>query len=167
MAKGGLSHSRLGWSTWIGTEIFQEACCDEYRYRHSVSRTHLYDTAIAPIRRHRSVVIESSTENFSIRFVADLFLIELDPEVLMYFSVKSTFMQEAGTVKEIVEAEENSEEGPVFVIQPIGDAVFADLVARVGREENLSVHDRSSTGFAVVASEDYQMGQTVEVSIVH
>ncbi len=85
----------------------------------------------------------------------------------MYFSVKSTFMQEAGTVKEIVEAEENSEEGPVFVIQPIGDAVFADLVARVGREENLSVHDRSSTGFAVVASEDYQMGQTVEVSIVH
>ena len=131
-------------------------------------------------RLRRSVVIESSSENFSIRFVADPFAFEVDQEVLMYFSGKTEFMQQVGSVKEIVEAAEGSEEGPLFVIEPIGDAISAesrqnyrvttisaDLEAHVGGEVNLQVQDLSSTGFAVVASEEYQMGQTVEVSIAH
>jgi hypothetical protein len=127
-------------------------------------------------RLRRSVVIESSSENFSIRFVADPFAFEVDQEVLMYFSGKTEFMQQIGCVKEIVEAEEGSDERPLFLIEPIGDEISAesrqnyrvstlsaDLEARV----DLSVQDLSSSGFAVVASAEYQIGQTIEVSIAH
>ena len=98
----------------------------------------------------------------------------------MYFSGKTEFGRKVGRVKEILESEEASKEGPLFVIEPIGDAISAesrqtyrvstisaDLEATVGEEENLQVQDLSSTGFAVVASMEYQIGQTIEVSIAH
>lgn len=34
-------------------------------------------------------------------------------------------------------------------------------------EEELDVQDLSATGFAVIASKDYQIGQTIEVGIMH
>jgi len=131
-------------------------------------------------RLRRSVVVESSRDTFSIRFVADAFAFEVDQEVLMYFSGKTEFMQQVGCIKEIIEAEEGSEEGPLFVIDPVGDPISAEsrqtyrvstisagLEACVGDEENLQIQDLSSTGLAVLASEDYQLGQTLEVRISH
>lgn len=98
----------------------------------------------------------------------------------MYFSGKTEFLQQVGCIKEIIEAEEGSDEGPLFVIAPVGDPISAEsrqtyrvstisanLEARVGEEENLQVQDLSSTGFAVLAGDDYQLGQTVEVGIAH
>jgi hypothetical protein len=122
-------------------------------------------------RLRRSVVVESSNENFSIRFVAEPFAFEVDQEVLMYFSGKTEFMQQTGCITEICAAEEDSEEGPLFVVEPVGEAISAesrqhyrvstisaDLEARVGEEDGLQVQDLSSTGFAVVASVEYVIG---------
>ena len=131
-------------------------------------------------RLRRSVVVETSNDTFSIRFVAEAFAFEVEQEVLMYFSGKTEFLQQVGCIKEIIEAEEGSDEGPLFVIAPVGDPISAEsrqtyrvstisanLEARVGEEENLQVQDLSSTGFAVLAGDDYQLGQTVEVGIAH
>ena len=131
-------------------------------------------------RLRRSVVVEASSDTFSIRFVAEPFAFEVDQEVLMYFSGKNEFMQQVGCIKEIIEAEEGSDEGPMFVIDPIGDPISAEsrqnyrvstlsanLEARVGDEENLQVQDLSSTGFAVLAGEEYELGQVIEVGIAH
>ena len=141
-----------------GTDIlFQEPTCTTRRLR-------------------RSVVVEAASDTFSIRFVADAFAFEVDQEVLMYFNGKTEFMQQVGCVKEIIEADE----GPTFLIDPVGDPISAEsrehyrvstisanLEARVGGEENLQVQDLSSTGFAVLAGEDYQLGQVIEVGIIH
>lgn len=131
-------------------------------------------------RLRRSVVVETSKDTFSIRFVADAFAFEVDQEVLMYFNGKTEFMQQVGCIKEVIEAEEGSDEGPTFVIEPVGDPISAEsrqnyrvstisanLEARVGEEENLQIQDLSATGFAVLASESYQLGQTIEVGIAH
>ena len=131
-------------------------------------------------RLRRSVVLDSSSDSFSVRFVAEAFDFEIDQEVLMYFNGKSEFMQQVGRISEISPAEEGSEEGPIFAIDPIGDAISAesrqnyrvsaisaDLEASVGSEENIQVQDLSSTGFAVLASEEYQIGQTIDVAISH
>ncbi len=131
-------------------------------------------------RLRRSVVVEVSSDTFSINFVAEPFAFEVDQEVLMYFSGKTEFMQQVGRIKEIIPAAEESDEGPIFVIEPVGDAISAesrqhyrvsaisaDMKASVGDEENLQVQDISSTGFAVVASRQFELGQTVEVGISH
>ncbi len=145
-----------------GTDIlFQEPTCTTRRLR-------------------RSVVVEASSDTFSIRFVADAFAFEVDQEVLMYFNGKTEFLQQVGCVKEIIEEEEESDEGPLFVIDPVGDPISAEsretyrvstisanLEARVAEEENLQVQDLSSTGFAVLAGEEYQLGQVLDVGIAH
>ena len=131
-------------------------------------------------RLRRSVVVEVSADTFSINFVAEPFEFEVDQEVLMYFSGKTEFLQQVGRIKEVLPAEEDDEAGPTFVIEPVGDpisaesrqhyrvsTISADLKARVGEEEELEVQDLSSTGFAVLASKDYQIGQTIEVGIMH
>ena len=131
-------------------------------------------------RLRRSVVVEVSADTFSINFVAEPFEFEVDQEVLMYFSGKTEFLQQVGRIKEVLPAEEGEEAGPTFVIEPVGDpisaesrqhyrvsTISADLKARVGDEEELDVQDLSSTGFAVLASKDYQIGQTIEVGIMH
>jgi len=147
--------------------LFQEPTCDTRRLR-------------------RSVVVDASADEFSIQFVAEPFAFEADQEVLMYFNGKREFMQQVGRVKEISEpdTESTDEEGAnnatTFTIEPIGDAISAesrqnyrvstisaDLEAQVGDEEGVKVQDLSSTGFAVLASEEYQLGQTIEVSIAH
>ncbi len=141
--------------------LFQEPTCETRRLR-------------------RCVVTEASSETFSIQFVGEAFEFEVDQEVLMYFSGKSEFMQQVGCIQEIVECEEGSDQGPTFVIAPVGDpisaesrqhyrvsAISADLSVRLGDEENLSVQDINSTGFAVLASKEYPLGQTIEVGIDH
>ena len=141
--------------------LFQEPACDTRRLR-------------------RSVVVEASSDAFSIQFVAEPFAFEADQEVLMYFNGKREFMQQVGRVAEVVPADEESGEGPIFTIEPIGDPISAEsrqnyrvstisasLEAQVGEEQNLQVQDLSSTGFAVLATEDYPLGQTLEVSIAH
>ncbi len=142
--------------------LFQEPDCDTRRLR-------------------RSVVVETEGERFSIRFVAEPFAFEVDQEVLMYFNGAREFMQQVGRVVEVVEADaEAEEEGPVFVLEPVGDPISAEsrqfyrvstisssLKAIVGEEQDLQVQDLSSTGFAVVAGHEYSIGDTVEVSISH
>lgn len=141
----------------------------------------LFQEPTCEIRRlRRSVVVDASSEEFSIQFVAEPFAFEADQEVLMYFNGKSEFMQQVARVREIVEPEAGSGEPITFTLEPVGDpisaenrqnyrvsTISADLEARVGEEENLDVQDLSSTGFAVLASADYDLGQTVEVSIAH
>ena len=131
-------------------------------------------------RLRRSVVVEVSGETFSINFVAEPFDFEVDQEVLMYFSGKTEFLQQVGRIREVIPCEEGDDAGPTFVIEPIGDpisaenrqhyrvsTISADLKARVGEEQEVDVQDLSATGFAVIASEDYQIGQTIEVGIMH
>jgi hypothetical protein len=139
--------------------LFQEPSCDTRRLR-------------------RSVVVEANDEKISVRFVAEPFEFETDQEVLMYFNGKREFMQQVARVVEI--AEDETDEGPLFVLELIGDAISAEsrqnyrvstisagIAARVGSEESLSVQDLSATGFAVIAAEEYPIGQTVEVGIAH
>lgn len=141
--------------------LFQEPTCETRRLR-------------------RSVVVDASADEFSIQFVAEPFAFEADQEVLMYFNGKSEFMQQVARVKEVAQPEEGSSEPVTFTLEPVGDAISAenrqnyrvstisaDLEARVGEEEDLDVQDLSSTGFAVLASTEYELGQTVEVSIAH
>lgn len=141
--------------------LFQEPTCDTRRLR-------------------RSVVIDASSDEFSIRFVADPFEFAVDQEVLMYFNGQREFMQQVARIKAVTEADEEADEGPTFVVEPVGDpisaesrqhyrvsTISADLEARVGGEDNVQVQDLSSTGFAVLASQEYQIGQTVEVGIAH
>lgn len=129
-------------------------------------------------RLRRSVVTEASGDTFSIRFVVEAFEFQLDQEVLMYFSGESEFMQQIGRIQEIIEREEGSDEGPTFVVEPVGDpmsaesrqtyrvsTISADLEARLEDDENLSVQDISAVGFAVLAGKEYSLGQILEVGI--
>ncbi len=144
-----------------GDILFQEPTCDTRRLR-------------------RSVVVDANADEFAIQFVAEPFEFEVDQEVLMYFNGKREFMQQVGRIKEIAQPEEGVGEPITFTIEPVGDAISAesrqnyrvstisaDLEATVGEEQNLQVQDLSSTGFAVLATEEYQLGQTMEVSIAH
>ena len=139
--------------------LFQEPSCETRRLR-------------------RSVVEDANDEQISVRFVAEPFAFEAGQEVLMYFNGKREFMQQVARVEEVVE--NDAEEGPLFVLELVGDAISAEsrqhyrvstmsagIEARMGGEESLSVQDLSSTGFAVIASEEYPIGQTVEVGIAH
>ena len=141
--------------------LFQEPTCDTRRLR-------------------RSVVVDASADEFSIQFVAEPFAFEVDQEVLMYFNGKREFMQQIARVTEVSHPEEGSDESITFVLETVGDPISAEnrqhyrvstisanLEANVGSEENLSVQDLSSTGFAVLATNQYELGQTVEVSIAH
>lgn len=73
---------------------------------------------------------------------------------------------------------EKKKEGPVFVIEPVGDPISAEsrqsyrvstisagIQARMGGEAGLQVQDLSATGFALLADKKYKIGQTVEVAI--
>lgn len=73
---------------------------------------------------------------------------------------------------------EKKKEGPVFVIEPVGDPISAEsrqsyrvstisagIEARMGGETGLQVQDLSATGFALLADKKYKIGQTVEVAI--
>lgn len=73
---------------------------------------------------------------------------------------------------------EKKKEGPVFVIEPVGDPISAEsrqsyrvstisagIQARMGSESGLQVQDLSATGFALLADKKYKIGQTVEVAI--
>ncbi|MCR9096027.1 MAG: hypothetical protein NXI30_17525 [bacterium] len=141
--------------------LFQEPTCDTRRLR-------------------RSVVVDASADEFSIQFVAEPFAFEVDQEVLMYFNGKREFMQQIARVTEVSLPEEGSDESITFALEAVGDPISAEnrqhyrvstisanLEANVGDEENLSVQDLSSTGFAVLATNEYELGQTVEVSIAH
>jgi len=141
--------------------LFQEPTCETRRLR-------------------RFVVVDASSDEFSIQFVAEPFAFEVDQEVLMYFNGKSEFMQQVARIKEVAQPEEGSGEPITFTLEPVGDAISAEsrqnyrvstisagLEASVGEEADLTVQDLSSTGFAVLASAEYDLGQTVEVSIAH
>lgn len=141
--------------------LFQEPTCDTRRLR-------------------RSVVVDASSDTFSIQFVAEPFAFEQDQEVLMYFNGNREFMQQIARVIEIAVPEEDASDPITFTLEPVGDAISAesrqnyrvstisaDLEAQVGEEANLQVQDLSSTGFAVLASTEYQIGQTMEVAIQH
>lgn len=141
--------------------LFQEPTCETRRLR-------------------RSVVGEASSDEFSIQFVAEPFAFEVDQEVLMYFNGKSEFMQQIARIKEIAQPEGGSGDPIIFTLEPIGDAISAEsrqnyrvstisagLEASVGEESDLAVQDLSSAGFAVLASAEYDLRQTVEVSIAH
>lgn len=73
---------------------------------------------------------------------------------------------------------EKKKEGPIFVIEPVGDPISAEnrqsyrvstisagIQARMGGESGLQVQDLSATGFALLADKKYKIGQTVEVAI--
>ena len=141
--------------------LFQEPTCETRRLR-------------------RSVVVDASSDEFSIQFVAEPFAFEVDQKVLMYFNGKSEFMQQIARIKEVAQPEEGSGEPIIFNLEPIGDAISADsrqnyrvstisagLEASLGEESDLTVQDLSSTGFAVLASAEYELRQPVEVSIAH
>ncbi|MHA7840181.1 MAG: hypothetical protein ACX98W_22175 [bacterium] len=139
--------------------LFQEPTCETRRLR-------------------RSVVLEASEGRLSVRFVAEPFAFEPGQEALMYFNGPHEFMQQVGRVLEI--QEEDAVEGPVFLLETVGDAISAEsrqdyrvstlsagIQAIVGPESELPVQDLSATGFAVLASSQYEIGQTVPVSIEH
>jgi hypothetical protein len=138
-------------------------------------------------RLRRSVVLATSQDSISVRFVGEPFAFELEQEVLMYFSAKREFMQQIGRIvsidvqcASIDPAAESVKEGPVFTLEPIGDPISAEarqnyrvstisagIQAWMGTEANLQVQDLSATGFAVLADRQYAMGQVLEVSVRH
>jgi hypothetical protein len=139
--------------------LFQEPSCDARRLR-------------------RSTVVDAGGDAISIRFVAEPFSFEVGQEVLMYFNVKREFMQQLASVLEVVEDE--ASEGPIFVLEPIGDPISAEsrehyrvstlsagLDARVGNEQSLPVQDLSATGLAVLSAREYSLGERVEIEIAH
>lgn len=149
----------------------------------------------------RTVVVATDDDTISVRFVGEPFAFEVDQEVLMFFNGKREFMQQIGRIREIqglepaaapeaaaappekaeAKPEKNEKkEGPVFVIEPVGDPISAEnrnhyrvstisapIRARMGAESGLQVQDLSATGFAVLADKQYKIGQTIEVEIRH
>lgn len=150
------------------------------------------EPTVSTRRLRRSVVIAVGEDSLSIRFVGEPFPFAVDQDVLMYFMGKREFMQQVGKIREIEATaspadesappvkEPTSKEGPVFVIEPVGDPISAEarehyrvstisagIEARMGQEGNLQVQDLSATGFAVLADQQYTIGQVLEVSIRH
>jgi hypothetical protein len=133
------------------------------------------------------VVVATGAESISVRFVGEPFAFELDQEVLMFFMAKREFMQQIGRITEIEAvaapvdpAADAMKEGPVFVIEPIGDPISAEsrqnyrvstisagIQAQLGGESNLQVQDLSATGFAVLADAQYAIGQVIDVKVRH
>lgn len=145
------------------------------------------EPTVSSRRLRRSVVVAVGEDSISVRFVGEPFAFAIDQDVLMYFTGKREFMQQIGRILEIeaqaapVDASAPAvKEGPVFVIQPVGDPISAEarqhyrvstisagIEARMGEEGSLQVQDLSATGFAVLADQQYAIGQVVEVSIRH
>lgn len=168
------------------------------------------EPTVSTRRLRRSVVIAADDDTIAVRFVGAPFAFEVDQEVLMFFNGKREFMQQVARITAIeapdaasgaaacadfaVASETSADggaatpgrdgrernEGPVFVLEPVGDPISAEarqtyrvstisarIEARVGSESGLPVQDLSATGFAVLANEIYLVGQTVEVSICH
>lgn len=80
--------------------------------------------------------------------------------------------------KEDAKDKEKEKEGPVFVIEPVGDPISAEsrqtyrvstisagIVARMGSEQGLQVQDLSATGLAVLADHKYPLGHLVEIAV--
>lgn len=140
-------------------------------------------------RLRRSVVVAVGEDSVSVRFVGEPFAFAVDQDVLMYFTGKREFMQQIGKIREIEVPAASADastsasaakEGPVFVIEPVGDPISAEarqhyrvstisagIAARMGQEGDLQVQDLSATGFAVLADQQYALGQVVQVSISH
>ena len=156
------------------------------------------EPSVSHRRLRRSVVIGIGSDSIAVRFVGEPFAFETGQDVLMFFNGKREFMQQVGRVVEIQGTPEPAlpvevvatpvatdpaappkpEEGPVFVIEPVGDPISAEnrqhyrvstisagIKAKVGAEGGLSVQDLSATGFAVLADARYKIGQTLEVAI--
>lgn len=136
------------------------------------------EPTVSTRRLRRSVVVAAGENSISARFVGEPFAFAVDQDVLMYFTGKREFMQQIGKILEI-EAPA-VKEGPVFVIEPVGDPISAEarrhyrvstisagIEARMAEEGSLQVQDLSATGFAVLADQQYAIGQVVEVSIRH
>ncbi len=145
------------------------------------------EPTVSTRRLRRSVVVAVGEDSISVRFVGEPFAFAVDQDVLMYFTGKREFMQQIGKIREIeapappVDASASAaKEGPVFVIEPVGDPISAEarqhyrvstisagIDARMDKEANLQVQDLSATGFAVLADRPYSIGQVVQVSISH
>lgn len=74
--------------------------------------------------------------------------------------------------------DKKEKEGPVFVIEPVGDPISAEsrqtyrvstisagIVARMGNEQGLAVQDLSATGLAVLADKKYPLGHLIEIAV--
>ena len=145
------------------------------------------EPTVSTRRLRRSVVVAVGEDSISVRFVGEPFAFAVDQDVLMYFTGKREFMQQIGKIREIEApappvdvSAPASKEGPVFVIEPVGDPISAEarqhyrvstisagIDARMDKEANLQVQDLSATGFAVLADRPYSIGQVVQVSISH
>lgn len=155
------------------------------------------EPSVSNRRLRRSVVIAVAGESISVRFVGEPFAFEVDQEVLMFFTAKREFMQQIGRITAIetsaplvaaaepveavaAEATVTTKEGPVYVIETVGDPISAEsrqcyrvstisagIEARFGQETNLQVQDLSATGFAVLADARYAIGQIVDVKVRH
>lgn len=161
------------------------------------------EPTVSSRRLRRSVVIAIGEESISVRFVGVPFDFVVDQEVLMFFTAKREFMQQIGRITAIempapppaapeageageaappidAAAAAASKEGPVFVIETVGDPISAEsrqcyrvstisagIEAHFGQESNLQVQDLSATGFAVLADTRYAIGQVVDVKVRH
>jgi hypothetical protein len=145
------------------------------------------EPTVSARRLRRSVVVAVGEDSISVCFVGEPSAFAVDQDVLMYFTGKREFMQQIGKIREIEApaapvdaAEPAAKEGPVFVIEPVGDPISAEarqhyrvstisagIEARMGPEADLQVQDLSATGFAVLAEQQYKIGQVIKVAIRH
>jgi len=153
------------------------------------------EPTVSTRRLRRSVVVSADGDTVSVRFVGEAFAFTAEQEVLMYFNGKREFMQQVGRIVEVqlpaaapaefaategATEKKKEKEGPVFVIEPIGDPISAEnrqhyrvstisagIEAHLGKDKNLQVQDLSATGLAVLSDVQYEIGKVLDVSIRH
>ncbi len=119
-----------------------------------------------------------SAKGFTAVFEVAGFELEEGAEVLAYYEINRRFMQQPVRVLAVEEIEE---EGLSLELETTGDPVSAEsrecyrvscyaagIKAQLGEEpEMCEVLDVSATGFAVFSTGQYQVGQTLQVTLYH
>lgn len=125
---------------------------------------------------HIGTVTESGPETMTLSFEDVRFELEADQEIVIYYTVKRKFMQQAAKVVEALETE--TEHAQIVVVKTSGDAVSAegrehyrvstvsaDIKARLGKEKDCTLVDISATGFAVICHKEHALGSTDEAAV--
>jgi len=125
---------------------------------------------------HIGAVTESGPETMALSFEDVRFELAPDQDIVIYYTAKRKFMQQAAKIVEVPE----SESALMVVVKTSGDAVSAegrehyrvstisaDIKARLGKERNCTLVDISATGFAVICHKEHALGSTDNASVTY
>ena len=125
---------------------------------------------------HIGTVTDSGPETMTLSFEDVRFELAADQEIVIYFTVKRKFMQQAAKVVEMVANE--AEHTQVCVVRTVGETVSAEgrehyrvstvsanIKARLGKEKDCTLVDISAAGFAVICHTEHELGSTDHASV--